>query len=430
MSLLDRASGRAPRRLVEYWGHVASYLPGDLPSARVAPARLPHRGLGAISGVELSHSAVVAVVRGIVAERGPVTASEVHEILLADGMSDARTTTEWGWNWTLAKRALEFLFFTGEITAARRNAAFERCYDLTERVLPPAVLAAPPVSDEDAVRRLLEIGARAHGIGTLRCFRDYFRLKGPGPRRALDELVEDGVLRPVEVPGWDETTYLHRDAALPRRAQGRALLSPFDPLVFERKRLLQLFGTHYRIEIYVPAAQRVHGYYALPFLQGTASQPRRTSRPTAARACSACCRRTVRTTPTARRPRRSGPSSGSWRRGWVWGASSSGRPVTWPRRSPARSPGSPRRRPPAERRDGSRSPSLGGLSPQSETPPRSGALPCPGLAYDGLWCDPADYRTVVASHSPGPSGPGRDRYGSTACLRSSRRSCASARAGS
>ncbi|MFF2621492.1 winged helix-turn-helix domain-containing protein [Oerskovia jenensis] len=269
VSLLDRAAGRAPRRLVEYWAHVASYVPPEtyrLLEWRQRAYRT--EAWGSISGVEASHSAVVEHVRQIVAERGPVTASEVHEILEAQGMGEARGTVEWGWNWSLAKRALELLFFTGEITAARRNAAFERCYDLTERVLPPAVLAAPPVSDEDAVRRLLEIGARAHGIGTLRCFQDYFRLKGPAPRRALAELVEDGVLRPVEVRGWDETTYLHRDAALPRRAQGRALLSPFDPLVFERTRLERLFGTYYRIEIYVPAAKRVHGYYVLPFLQG------------------------------------------------------------------------------------------------------------------------------------------------------------------
>ena len=269
VSLLDRAAGRAPRRLVEYWAHVASYVPPEtyrLLEWRQRAYRT--EAWGSISGVAASHSAVVSRVREIVAERGPVTASEVHAVLEEQGMGEARSTTEWGWNWSLAKRALELLFFTGEITAARRNAAFERCYDLTERVLPPAVLAAPAVSDEDAVRRLLEIGARAHGIGTLRCFQDYFRLKGPAPRRALAELVEDGVLRPVEVRGWAETTYLHRDASLPRRAQGRALLSPFDPLVFERTRLERLFGTRYRIEIYVPAAKRVHGYYVLPFLQG------------------------------------------------------------------------------------------------------------------------------------------------------------------
>ena len=163
-----------------------------------------------------------------------------------------------------------FLFFTGEITSARRNGAFERCYDLTERVLPPEVRATEPVADADAVRQLLEIGARAHGVVTLRCFKDYFRLAGPAVRVALAELVEAGTLRPVTVRGWDEPTYLHADAALPRRATAVTLLNPFDPLVFERTRLERLFDVHYRIEIYVPAAQRVHGYYVLPFLEGRA----------------------------------------------------------------------------------------------------------------------------------------------------------------
>lgn len=268
-SLLDRATGRAPRRLVESWAHVASYVPPD--TYRLLAwrrRRAATEAWGSISGVALSHAAEVDVVRGIVAEHGPVTAAEVHEHLVALGHDPHRPTEDWGWNWTVAKRALEYLFFTGEVAPARRNAAFERCYDLPERVLPPAVLAADPVPDDVAVRELLAIGARAHGVGTLRCFQDYFRLRGPSVRRALDELVEDGVLRPVRVEGWDERTYLHRDARLPRRVTGRTLLSPFDPLVFERTRLERLFGTRYRIEIYVPAARRVHGYYVLPFLEG------------------------------------------------------------------------------------------------------------------------------------------------------------------
>ena len=265
-ALLDRASGAAPRRLVEYWGHMASYVPPStyrLLEWRQRAYRT--EAWGAISGVELAHSGVVAEILELIGERGPMTASEVHELYEAD---HPRVRTDWGWNWTVAKRALEFLFFTGEVTSARRNAAFERCYDLTERVLPPAVLAAPPIADDDAVRSLVEISARAHGVGTLRCLADYFRLKQGPASRAVDELVEAGVLRPVTVTGWDRTAYLHADARRPRRASARTLLSPFDPLVFERRRLEELFGMHYRIEIYVPAAQRVHGYYVLPFLLG------------------------------------------------------------------------------------------------------------------------------------------------------------------
>ena len=269
-ALLDRAAGTAPRRLVECWAHEASLVPPStyrLQGWRQRGYR--EQAWGTIRDVPLQHSDVLAEIRALVRERGPITAREVHALYEVE---HPRTTTEWGWNWTVAKRVLEYLFFTGEVTAARRNAAFERCYDLTERVLPADVRDAPEPSDAEAVRALVEIGARAHGIGTLTCFTDYFRLRrgvGPLARSALADLVDAGVLEPVRVRGWDRPTFLHRDAAaIPRAASGRALLSPFDPLVFERRRLEELFGTRYRIEIYVPAAQRVHGYYVLPFLLG------------------------------------------------------------------------------------------------------------------------------------------------------------------
>lgn len=268
VGLLDRAAGRAPRRLVECWAHEASFVPPStyrLLGWRQRAYR--EHAWGTIREVPLQHSAAVEEIRALVRERGAVTAREVHALYEAE---HPRERTEWGWNWTMAKRVLEFLFFTGELTAARRNTAFERCYDLTERVLPPAVLATPEPSEADAVRELVAIGARAHGIGTVACFADYFRLRNlDKARAAVADLVEEGTLLPVHVEGWSgRPTYLHRDASLPRRATGRALLSPFDPLVFERRRLEELFGMRYRIEIYVPAAQRVHGYYVLPFLLG------------------------------------------------------------------------------------------------------------------------------------------------------------------
>ena len=264
--LLDRASGTAPRRLVEYWAHEASFVPPA--TYRLLGWRQRaylEQAWGGISSVVKTHPQVVDEVREVVRESGPVTAREVHARYEAE---HPRTRVEWGWNWTLAKRALELLFFTGEVTAARRNSAFERCYDLTERVLPPAARDLPEPSEADAVRALVEIGARAHGVGTAGCFADYFRVRGPRVTQAVAELVDAGVLRPVRVRGWDRPAYLHRDADLPRRATGRALLSPFDPLVFERRRLEELFGMRYRIEIYVPAEKRVHGYYVLPFLLG------------------------------------------------------------------------------------------------------------------------------------------------------------------
>ncbi|MET0788986.1 MAG: crosslink repair DNA glycosylase YcaQ family protein [Cellulomonas sp.] len=266
-ALLDRASGRSPRRLVETWAHMASFVPPE--TYRMLGWRQRaylDEAWGAIAEVPLKHSPMVGEIRSIIAERGPITAREVQ----ADFEAEHPTSRgEWGWNWSVAKRVLEFLFFTGEITSAGRNGAFERRYDLTSRVLPADVLAAPEPSDEDAVRALTEVGARAHGIGTLRSIADYFRIKEARVLPAIADLVEDGVLHEVTVEGWNQgTVWRHRDADLPRRATGRALLNPFDPLIFERRRVEALFGLRYRIEIYVPEPQRVWGYYVLPFLLG------------------------------------------------------------------------------------------------------------------------------------------------------------------
>lgn len=264
-ALVDRVSGRAPRRLVEAWAHEASYVPtATWPLLGWRRRAYLEHAWSTIASTPRAHPAELADVRAFVAERGPVTAREVHDAL----DHERPDRVDWGWNWTVAKRVLEFLFFTGEVSVARRTSTFERAYDLTGRVVPADVLARPEPDEADAVRALVEIGARAHGVGTVTCFADYFRV---GPRRAapaVADLVDDGVLLPVEVPGWPRQVYLHRDAAVPRRATGRALLSPFDPLVFERRRLEELFGMRYRIEIYTPEAKRVHGYYVLPFLLG------------------------------------------------------------------------------------------------------------------------------------------------------------------
>lgn len=265
-ALLDRASGRAPRRLVETWAHEASYVPPETYALLGWRRRayLDH-AWGVIREAPLRFSPLVDEILTMITEDGPLTASEVHARVESD---HPRTRSEWGWNWTAAKRVLEYLFFTGQVASARRNAQFERCYDLTERVLPPHVLAAPEPDHDEALRSLLSIAARAHGVASERCLLDYFRLKGPRARGAVQDLVADGTLVPVRVAGWDRPVYLDAQADLPRRATGRALLSPFDPLVFERRRLEELFGLRYRIEIYVPEAQRVHGYYVLPFLRG------------------------------------------------------------------------------------------------------------------------------------------------------------------
>ena len=273
VALLDRLHARSPRRLVEAWAHEASFVPVETwPLLDWRRRGYRDHAWGSIVAVPERHPVELALVREIVAARGPVTAAQVHTELEALAATPGRRSQEnWGWNWTAAKHVLEFLFFTGEVVAAGRTPQFERRYDLAERALPREVVDAPPVTDAEAIRGLVEISARAHGVATPRDLRDYFRL-WRGITKALlpvaiAELVEDGTLVPVEIEGLRGPWYRHREAVLPRRAAGTALLSPFDPLVFERSRLEELFGTTYRIEIYVPAAKRQYGYYVLPFLE-------------------------------------------------------------------------------------------------------------------------------------------------------------------
>lgn len=265
---LDRATGRAPRRLVETWAHAASLVPPatfrDLAYQHaVNRAAVERRGV-TLHGVPIGASPEVVEVRRVVEELGAVTARQVQEVLGTAG----RRADVWGWSETETKRALEHLFLVGELTTAGRNAQFERLYDLPERALPPDVLAAPAHDEATARRRLVEQAARAHGVASVRCLADYWRTATEPTRVAVAELVEDGALVPVEVDGWRGPLYRHRDATLPRRADARTLLSPFDPLVWERNRTEQLFGLRHRIEIYVPAERRVWGYYVLPFLLG------------------------------------------------------------------------------------------------------------------------------------------------------------------
>jgi uncharacterized protein YcaQ len=265
-ALLDRACSARPRRLVEYWAHEASYLPPTTHRLlRFRMARVHDDAWGGMVRIAREQPAVVAAVRDFVAEAGPVTAAQIERSLAP---AKARDRSNWGWNWTDTKRAVSFLFWAGELSSAGRTLQFERRYDLPERVLPPEVVAAPDPDPQQAHRELIEIAARAHGIATLRCLRDYFRLRPEPARTAVAELVDEGTLLPVAVQGWPRPVYLHAEARIPRRLQARALLSPFDSLIWERQRTQELFGFRYRIEIYTPAQSRVHGYYVLPFLLG------------------------------------------------------------------------------------------------------------------------------------------------------------------
>lgn len=259
-ALLTRAAERRPRRIVEYWAHVAAFMPVDLwPHMRHRMRYYRERGHAWVGMPERRE--LVASLVAEIADRGPSTSRELDEGL-------PRTREHWGWNWSETKKALEYLFLAGELAVAGRTPQFERLYDLPERVLPAQHLHAATPSPEESALELVRRAAASHGVGTEQCFRDYYRMSSSAARPAVAALVEAGELLPVRVEGWDRPTYLHRDAVLPRRVAARALLTPFDPVVWERARTEQLFDFRYRIEIYVPEHQRVHGYYVLPFLLG------------------------------------------------------------------------------------------------------------------------------------------------------------------
>ncbi|MGY1673538.1 winged helix-turn-helix domain-containing protein [Geodermatophilus sp. SYSU D00710] len=245
----------------EYWAHEASYLPVRLhPYLRWRMAAAEEHAWGSMVRIQRERPGYVAEVLDRVREAGPTRASD-----LAEPRPDRPGSM---WNWHAGKVALEWLFYTGVLTARARTTSFERVYDLTERVLPAVVVQAPTPEPADAVRELVRTAARALGVATERDLRDYFRLRPAPARQAITELEESGELVPVEVAGWGAPAWLDPAARRPRWVRAQALLSPFDSLVWERPRVERIFGFRYRLEIYTPAAQRVHGYYVLPFLLG------------------------------------------------------------------------------------------------------------------------------------------------------------------
>ena len=267
MSALDDLV-HGKRELFEYWGHAACFLPVDLyPLLRW---RMEGQ-VDAWAGLDVKRTNYIEAVYREIAERGPLAAGEISIA--------GKSTGPW-WGWSDGKQAIEFLFRQGRVAiAGRRN--FERLYDLPERVLPASIVGAPVVAEREAKKELLVRAARAMGVGTAKDIAQYFHVdswwdrqsvggrRPPGKTELLfDELVEAGRLELARVEGWKRPAYVVADARIPRSVDARAIVSPFDPLMWERKWTKSVFDFDYQIEIYVPAPKRVYGYYVLPFLMG------------------------------------------------------------------------------------------------------------------------------------------------------------------
>jgi uncharacterized protein YcaQ len=247
--------------LFEYWGHEASLLPMELFPLlrwRMEAAGAKAAGWGGLIALAKARPDYVEAVYDEVAQRGLVSAGE---------LDDPGTKSGPWWGWRHGKQALEYLFWSGRLSA-RRRPSFERVYDVTERIIPPEYLDQPVPTEAEGQKALLLRAARALGIGTAKDLADYFRINVPKARPLVAELAEAGQLVPVVVDGWKDPAFLHPGAKTPRRIDARALLSPFDSLIWERARTERLFDFRYRIEIYTPAPKRVYGYYVLPFLLG------------------------------------------------------------------------------------------------------------------------------------------------------------------
>lgn len=248
----------------EYWGHEASLLPLALYPFfrwRMQEARV---GEGVWKGVakflkEQKPTLVHALDE--IKIRGPLSASDLQ-------VGDKGAGGWWGWS--DAKRAMECLFWAGEVAVATRRNSFERVYDLPERVIPRALVDTAAPSKEDSLRELVRRSAKALGVATGRDLRDYYRLGVKSTALAVEQLVEQGDILPVRVEGWKDLAYLSREAPRPRRCDIHALLSPFDNAIWHRDRTERMFGVRVVLEIYTPAPKRVFGYYVLPFLEDEA----------------------------------------------------------------------------------------------------------------------------------------------------------------
>lgn len=251
----------AEGKLFEYWAHAACFLPiEDYPlyRRRMVEVNNGHDESYARRWLD-KHSALAISILDHIRQNGAVRSADFER---TDGKVGS-----W-WNWKDEKMALEMLFGAGELMVARRH-NFQRVYDLRERVLPDWDDTRIP-SKDDITRTFILNTVKALGVTKATWVADYFRLHKTRVLPMLKTLVDEGHLRTAHVEGWTVPLYVHPDNTPlmdnPPAATHTTLLSPFDPVVWDRTRALELFGFDYRIECYTPAPKRKYGYFTLPIL--------------------------------------------------------------------------------------------------------------------------------------------------------------------
>lgn len=262
---LDKLCATPPLQALEYWAHEAAVVTPQVHQLMGFRMQAGARIWGSVGQAAQDSPELIPHILGYLDQYGPTTGKQLTAALES---GPKQPKNHWGWNWSTSKKLLEYLFYKGVVTSVGRTTQFERRYDLTERNVTTPPVISPDYDYTADIDQLVTIAVRAVGVGSLDRIADYFRLPKKQTSEALGRLTQTGQLQAATVTGLDFEHWTPADLTIPRTARTRALLSPFDSAVWHRPTLEQLYGIHHRLEVYVPAAKRVHGYYVLLFLLG------------------------------------------------------------------------------------------------------------------------------------------------------------------
>ena len=243
----------------ELWAHEASIAPvKNEPFFRFIKDRAKRgdtwKGLYKLATEEPEY---VKTVLEEVKQRGPLEAKQ---------LSDPRYIKQSGWgSRSVGQLALNWLYRIGEV-GIRRGKKFEKKYDLISNIVPPEILSLPSPSEEESLKEIFRWATSAMGVANAADIQDYFRARSSNTSNLLQEMVDEGVLTKVEVEGWGQESFAINGFDIPKEISPTCILSPFDPITWNRERLRRIFGFDYKLEIYKPKSKREFGYYVMPFM--------------------------------------------------------------------------------------------------------------------------------------------------------------------